>query len=88
MDGDFYSFVHFFFPFQIIKEVPPPPAEESEVSDQVGWVAGWDRELTALAPDSGPHRAELHQAQIPTAYKAAKREVFGSFLTKDKQELI
>lgn len=25
-----------FFSFQIIKEVPPPPAEESEVSDQSG----------------------------------------------------
>ena len=78
----------FFFSFQIIKEVPPPPAEESEVSDQMGWVVGWDRELTGLAPGSGPHRAEVHQAQTPTAYKAAKREVFGSFLTKDKQELI
>ena len=62
MAGDFYSFVLFFFPFQIIKEVPPPPAEESEVSDQVGWVAGWDGELTGLAPGSGPHRAELYQA--------------------------
>lgn len=40
------------FSFQIIKEVPPPPAEESEVSDhsrmaaggrggRVGWRAGW-----------------------------------------------
>lgn len=56
------SFFFFFFSFQIIKEVPPPPAEESEVSDQVGWVAGWDTELTGLAPGSGPHRAELHQA--------------------------
>lgn len=36
----------FFFSFQIIKELPPPPAEESEVSDQVDRMVEWGRELT------------------------------------------
>lgn len=45
----------FIFSFQIIKEMPPPPAEESEVSDQSlvqpegqGGGVGWGGELSGL----------------------------------------
>lgn len=78
----------FFFPlFRSSREGPSTPCWESEVSDQVGWVAGWDRELPGLALSSGPHRRTTSGLDSH-CYEAAKRGGLGSFLTKDKQELI
>lgn len=66
-----------FFSLQIIKEVPPPPAEESEVSDQNwGWPGGQGGRVgqggdwAGPRPESGPCNAELSGAGTPIAYRA------------------
>lgn len=50
-------------------------------------VVRWSRELAGLARDSGPWKAELSQAQAPTASEGEGREVLGPFQIKDEQEL-
>lgn len=81
-----------FFSLQIIKEVPPPPAEESEVSDQSwGWPGGQSGRVgqggTGLARDLNLAPAMQSSVGPGLPLHTKREEVFASLLTKDKKEL-